>query len=100
MEITSLKKNDVFDVAQALYQGIYGLPIVCVGSVWKSWEFLKPGLEKALGLHTKNPVLPRFSLLRLTVCSAFGAACFSCKDTKFPKKYEDIVQVFYSHGVD
>lgn len=29
--------------SQVLFQGELGLPIVCVGSVWKSWELLKEG---------------------------------------------------------
>lgn len=28
---------------QVLFQGEMGLPILCVGSVWKSWELLKKG---------------------------------------------------------
>ena len=28
---------------QVLFQGEIGLPILCVGSVWKSWELLKEG---------------------------------------------------------
>ena len=28
---------------QPLLRGGHGLPILCVGSVWKSWELLKPG---------------------------------------------------------
>lgn len=29
--------------AQVLFKGEIGLPILCVGSVWKSWELLKEG---------------------------------------------------------
>ncbi|CAG7659350.1 unnamed protein product, partial [Allacma fusca] len=38
------------DVHPDLYNSHLGLPIVCVGSVWKSWKFLKPGFEFILGL--------------------------------------------------
>ncbi|CAL8082445.1 unnamed protein product [Orchesella dallaii] len=83
-------------IDKALYEGRFGLPIVCVGSVWKSWEFMKPGFIRLLELDTDTPKLPKFSLLKLTVTSAFGAACFSCKEFNLPRKYEEIVQVFYS----
>lgn len=29
--------------SQVLFKGEIGLPILCVGSVWKSWELLKEG---------------------------------------------------------
>lgn len=29
--------------SQVLFQGEMGLPILCVGSVWKSWDLLKEG---------------------------------------------------------
>ena len=28
---------------QSLFRGELGLPIVCVGSVWKSWELMREG---------------------------------------------------------
>ncbi|ODM93248.1 N-acetyl-D-glucosamine kinase [Orchesella cincta] len=84
-------------IDKALYDGRFGLPVLSVGSVWKSWEFLKPGFVKTLQLDTNNPKLPKFSLLKLTVSSAFGAACIGCKEFALPRKYEEIVQVFYSY---
>jgi N-acetylglucosamine kinase len=44
--------------------------IVCVGSVWKSWELLKDGFIAA----AKSPALPNFELVRLKETSAVGAA--------------------------
>ena len=31
-------------ISQSLLEGAGGLHVVCVGSVWKSWEFIKPGV--------------------------------------------------------
>jgi hypothetical protein len=47
----------------------------------------------------QEPKLSRFSLIKLNVTTAFGAACFSSKDTSIPRNYKEIVQVFYSHGL-
>jgi len=85
----------------ALHSGPFGLPIVCVGSVWKSWKYLQPGFQEILGLNPNQaPRLTRFSLLRLKVATAFGAACYSAKNTNIPRKYDEIIQVFYSHGLE
>lgn len=29
---------------QDLFSGELGLPVLCVGSVWRSWELMKPGV--------------------------------------------------------
>ena len=31
-------------ISQSLLEGAGGLHVVCVGSVWKSWESMKPGM--------------------------------------------------------
>ncbi|XP_076308266.1 N-acetyl-D-glucosamine kinase-like isoform X3 [Tachypleus tridentatus] len=51
-----------------------GLPVVCVGSVFKSWELLKDGFHGAL-----DSKLHEFSLLRLKTSSAIGAAFMGAK---------------------
>lgn len=86
----------------ALYEGPWGLPVVCIGSVWKSWDILKPGFVKALGLETEMPKLKRFSLLKLVVPPAFGAACYSCQQQKitFAKMYENTAEPFFKYKVD
>lgn len=37
-----------------MFQGKLGLPILCVGSVWKSWELLKEGKTGWVWVETKN----------------------------------------------
>ncbi|XP_077543858.1 N-acetylglucosamine kinase [Haemaphysalis longicornis] len=46
-----------------------GLPIVCVGSVFNSWELLREGFDEVL-----CPKISEFTLLQLTVSAALGAA--------------------------
>lgn len=41
--------NVHFALCQVLFQGEMGLPILCVGSVWKSWELLREG-EPGVGI--------------------------------------------------
>jgi len=82
-----------------LYEGRIGLPVVCTGSVWKSWHLLKDGFENALEIDKGESLLKRFSLVKLTVSGAFGAALLAAKDSSFPKKYDQYSEVFYSHGL-
>lgn len=43
--------------------------IICVGSVFKSWDLLESGFVETLGRRVKN-----FRLLGLKISSAYGAA--------------------------
>ncbi|XP_013780725.1 N-acetyl-D-glucosamine kinase-like [Limulus polyphemus] len=63
-----------------------GLPIVCVGSVFKSWELLKDGFHGAL-----DSKLHEFSLLRLKTSSAIGAAFMGAKavGVKLPLNFSE-----------
>lgn len=56
---------------KALRQSEGGLPIVCVGSVFKSWDLLREGFEEVL-----CPKVPEFTLLRPTVSAAMGTAFY------------------------
>ena len=40
-------------ISQSLLEGAGGLHVVCVGSVWKSWEFIKPGKYVSPVTHSK-----------------------------------------------
>ncbi|XP_076368531.1 N-acetyl-D-glucosamine kinase-like isoform X1 [Tachypleus tridentatus] len=62
-------------VHKSLMEGEGGLPIVCVGSVFKSWELLKPGFLTTLG----NGRLREFTLLRPKTSSALGAALMAAR---------------------
>lgn len=55
---------------QELYMGENGLQIVCAGSVWKSWELLKPGFLDGIKPHCEKDVpVPKYTLVKLTVRS-------------------------------
>ncbi|XP_015705646.2 N-acetyl-D-glucosamine kinase [Coturnix japonica] len=77
-------------VHESLFRGELGLPIVCVGSVWKSWELLRDGFIGSL--HRAGSVPPplcslHFSLLCGSVCPALGGAVLggaSAWDNKLP----------------
>ena len=72
-----------------------GLPVVCIGSVWKSWELLKPGFLKELSENAKN--IQEISLVQLKVPMATGA-CYLGADAasgKMRKNYSDNTTTFY-----
>ncbi|KAK8762554.1 hypothetical protein V5799_026180 [Amblyomma americanum] len=56
---------------KSLLEAEGGLPIVCVGSLFKSWELLREGFEEVL-----CPKLSEFTLLQPTVSAALGAAFY------------------------
>lgn len=73
-----------------------GLPVVCVGSVWKSWDLLKPGFVKHLEEHQN---VPELSLLELTTNVATGAAYLAAKSCNYviPKSASVNYKVFYHY---
>ncbi|XP_065593837.1 N-acetyl-D-glucosamine kinase [Cyrtonyx montezumae] len=89
-------------VHQSLFQGELGLPIVCVGSVWKSWELLREGfiqtLEGARGGDVPGG-FTHFSLLRLRCSSALGGAILGARAVghAMPMDYGRNTRVFYTH---
>lgn len=58
-------------VASELVNRPGGLQVLCVGSVWKSWELLKAGFVSRL---QENRNLKELSLTKLTKTTALGAA--------------------------
>lgn len=74
-----------------------GLPIVCIGSVWKSWKHLEGGFTSTIELlKNGQPNIKRFSLLKLKVSSAFGSALLAAPE--IPRNYSNNAQVFYSNA--
>ncbi|XP_076631479.1 N-acetylglucosamine kinase isoform X1 [Colletes latitarsis] len=73
-----------------------GLNVVCVGSVWKSWEFMKDAFLEEI--HDSHAV-DELSLLRLTASSAIGACYLAAEriDWTFTKPYENNVEMFYHY---
>ncbi|NP_001128696.1 N-acetylglucosamine kinase L homeolog [Xenopus laevis] len=86
-----------------LFQGDSGLPILCVGSVWKSWELMKDGFIQVLADNHKEQAggsFSRFSLLKLKQSSAVGGASLGARNIGqiLPLNYEANVDVFYTHS--
>lgn len=73
------------------------LYIVCVGSVWLSWELLKPGFIQELNL--KN-IEYEIKLLKLNKTMALGACYLAADSIKldFPRDYQNNYEEFYSYS--
>ncbi|XP_044266785.1 N-acetyl-D-glucosamine kinase isoform X2 [Tribolium madens] len=73
-----------------------GVHILCVGSVWLSWDLLKPGFVTWLRKHTD---IRTMSLMRLTKSMAFGA-CYMAADQaglEIKRDYSQNYTVFYKY---
>nr|URW63935.1 N-acetyl glucosamine kinase [Helicoverpa armigera] len=70
--------------------------VVCVGSVWKSWDILKPGFLKQLKFRK---VKTELELVTLRVSSAMGAAWLAAKHVGFglPRDDTAFCKVFYTY---
>ncbi|XP_005071151.1 N-acetyl-D-glucosamine kinase isoform X2 [Mesocricetus auratus] len=90
------------EIDPVLFQGELGLPIVCVGSVWKSWELLKEGFLLALTQGRESQAqnsLSRFTLMKLRQSSALGGASLGAKHIGYhlPLDYSINAVAFYSY---
>lgn len=75
-----------------------GLHIVCVGSIWKSWEFIRDGfLNTLLSSGVQCRKFKELTLLRLKKNGAIGAAYLGAKATDYilPLDYENNVDIFF-----
>ncbi|XP_061524534.1 LOW QUALITY PROTEIN: N-acetyl-D-glucosamine kinase [Phycodurus eques] len=94
----------VLPAAQALLGADLGLPILCVGSVWKSWELLKPSfvevLDKAAASDEFEGRFRGYSLLMLKRSSALGGASLGARSSGAVLRvdYAANVNVFYRHS--
>ncbi|XP_047113104.1 N-acetyl-D-glucosamine kinase isoform X1 [Schistocerca piceifrons] len=79
-----------------------GLPVVCVGSVWLSWDLLKNGFVSRLQEPPQNecdqPVC-ELSLLKLTTSMAVGATYLAADaiGIDMPRDYRQNYTVFYHY---
>ncbi|XP_028902639.1 N-acetyl-D-glucosamine kinase isoform X2 [Ornithorhynchus anatinus] len=85
-----------------LFQGSLGLPVLCVGSVWNSWELMKEGFVGALARgRAAHPELPfsRFSLLKLRHSSALGGASLGARriGRRLPLDHAANAEAFFTH---
>ncbi|XP_063237564.1 N-acetyl-D-glucosamine kinase isoform X2 [Bacillus rossius redtenbacheri] len=87
-------------VDKALLEPAGGISVVCVGSVWLSWEHLKPGFIGHLRSEAARPADVReLSLLRLTTSMAIGAVYLAAKEISFdlPRDYQENYTVFFHY---
>ncbi|KAL0969935.1 hypothetical protein UPYG_G00234750 [Umbra pygmaea] len=93
------------EAQQPLLSDEQGLPILCVGSVWKSWELLKPGFIEVLAELASTPSFKGrfqgYNLLTLKQWSgsALGGASLGAKSVGATVKldYSSNAQVYYRH---
>ncbi|KAG7243257.1 hypothetical protein INR49_011703 [Caranx melampygus] len=88
---------------EPLLSGDLGLPILCEGQVWKSWDFLKPGFTEVLDkLGSSDKFKGRFrgySLLVLRQSSALGGARLGAESSgaSITMDYAANTNIFYRH---
>ncbi|CAL7937915.1 unnamed protein product [Xylocopa violacea] len=73
-----------------------GLKVICVGSVWKSWNLMKDSFLDEI--HNSN-ALDELTLIRLSASSALGACYLAAEKINwlFTKHYEDNIEVFHHY---
>ncbi|XP_076581017.1 N-acetyl-D-glucosamine kinase [Chaetodon auriga] len=86
-----------------LLSGDLGLPVLCVGSVWKSWELLRSGFTEVLDkVASSDKFKGRFhgySLMVLKQSSALGGASLGAQSigVTIAMDYKANAKVFYRH---
>ncbi|XP_055012095.1 N-acetyl-D-glucosamine kinase [Boleophthalmus pectinirostris] len=89
--------------AESLLTGALGLPILCEGSVWKSWELLRPGFTEVLcdaaAWEQFRGRFHGYSLLTLQHSSALGGASLGAQalGSSITMDYSANAKVFYRH---
>jgi N-acetylglucosamine kinase len=70
-----------------------GLNIICVGSVFNSWDLLEPGFVELLSGHLNN-----FRLLKLKCSSSYGAAKLAAKHVNFDLQLHDTTELLFAYS--
>lgn len=73
-----------------------GLHVVCVGSVWLSFDLLEPGFVEQM---KKKPEITEISLLKLIAPGAIGS-CYLAADhlnLHLPKNYKENYRITYNY---
>ncbi|XP_024864294.1 N-acetyl-D-glucosamine kinase isoform X2 [Kryptolebias marmoratus] len=89
---------------EPLLGGDLGLPVLCVGSVWKSWPLLKPGFTEVMEAAASSPRLKGrfrgYCLLILQQSSALGGARLGAQSSgaSIDMDYAANAKVFYQHS--
>ncbi|XP_033757375.1 N-acetyl-D-glucosamine kinase-like [Pecten maximus] len=73
-----------------------GLSVVCVGSVWKSWELMKSGFMEVMEKNTSHRIR-QLSLCELKESAAVGAASIGATSigSLLPLDYSENASVFF-----
>lgn len=71
-----------------------GLNIICVGSVFNSWDLLQAGFVKPLSQH-----LTHFCLVQLNCPSAYGAAKYAAQQSNSPLIAKQTTKLLYRYQV-
>lgn len=74
------------------------LGVICVGSVWQSWELLKPGFIKEI-IHRQTPITLKLLQLKPNVSMAVGAYYMAADAVEFPmpRDYSQNYEVFFEY---
>lgn len=74
------------------------LSVICVGSVWQSWELMKPGFTKELSQQT-IPYELRMLQLKSNVSMAAGAFYMAADSVDFPlpRDYSQNYEIFFNY---
>ncbi|XP_041635654.1 N-acetyl-D-glucosamine kinase [Cheilinus undulatus] len=92
------------EAQEPLLSGTIGLPILCVGSVWRSWDLLKPGfievLDKVASSDKFKGRFHGYSLLILQQSSALGGASLGAQSigASITMDYKANAKIFYQHS--
>ncbi|XP_052227642.1 N-acetyl-D-glucosamine kinase-like [Dreissena polymorpha] len=89
-------------ISQSLLDGPGGLHIVAVGSVWKSWKFLKPGfLSVFKGKRGAQSHIKELTLVGLKQPASLGAASLGARavGVTLPLDYAANAEVFFHDKV-
>ncbi|GFS20633.1 N-acetyl-D-glucosamine kinase [Elysia marginata] len=75
-----------------------GLPVVCVGSVFKSWKLLEPGFIECMRSQASQTSIREVTLLSLTKDASIGAAALGARAASkiLPLDYAGNANVFYT----
>ncbi|XP_045188508.2 N-acetyl-D-glucosamine kinase-like [Mercenaria mercenaria] len=84
-------------IQQSLLTGKGGLHVVTVGSVWKSWKFLKPGFVEVMKRDRTDRRIHEVTLLALKQPASVGAASLGARaaKTSLPMDYDVNAEVFF-----
>ncbi|KAL7636189.1 UNVERIFIED_CONTAM: hypothetical protein RMT77_012946 [Armadillidium vulgare] len=97
--VSSVSRN----INPVLFDQSRGIEIVCSGSVFRSWDLLKTGFMEGIKPRSQKDVeIPKFTLLKLEVSSAYGAIYQASKKSGYPlpKEYEKNSSVLFSYTRD